>query len=281
VTLASIDRRDGKRRLARRRLRAAQTKAQATDDPATVVLALLNLALVELDLSRTEIALANVEAALAVSREQGQAALTPALLAIQARALGGLGRFDEAREGLSQSIATNKPGSCFAHLAAWWNAQVLAELGDAGAAAEQVALAYDMLVRNLEDLPEQAVKRAWTEVPEHRAIAEARELYFVDRTRWRVPGREAPTGRPLESEDLVDVMWTTSHPDDWVVSSAAARRRLRVRRLATQAWDQGGVARVADVAAALGVSERTIKRDLAQLKADGYYLPTRRGPASS
>jgi tetratricopeptide (TPR) repeat protein len=279
VILASIDRRVGKRRLARRRLRVARGKARSSNDPLTEAVALMNLALVELDLGRHENALAGTEAALAIDSEQ-VTPVTPVLQAIEARALAGLGRVDGARERLNRSIAGNKPGSGRAHLAAWWNAEVLAEIGDGSAAAEQVALAHQLLVRNLDGLPDLAARRAW-DVPEHRAIADARERYFVDQVSWRVPGREAPTGRPLDSEELIDIVWTISHPDDWAVPASAARRRLRIQRLATEAWDQGGVARVADVAAALDVSERTIKRDLAQLRADGYSPPTRRGPGES
>jgi hypothetical protein len=276
VTLASIDRRHGQRRLARRRLRVARRKASASNDSETESMALLNLALVELDLVRPGAALSTIEDAFAAESGQAPTPLTPILHSVKARALAGLERLDDAREQLNQSIATNKPGSCLAHLAAWWNAEVLAAAGDPGAAADQVALAHQLLTKNLEDLPDDAARRAWTEVREHRAIASARELYFVSRTPCRVPRPDAPTGRPLQPDELVDILWTVSHPDDWGVTSQAARRRLRIRRLMTEAAEQGGVARVADVAAALDVSERTIKRDLAQLRSDGLNLPSRR-----
>jgi hypothetical protein len=54
-----------------------------------------------------------------------------------------------------------------------------------------------------------------------------------------------------------------------------ALRRSRVVRLAHEALDQGAVATQEDLAQVLHVSVRTIKRDCAQLKAEGIEVPTR------
>ena len=67
-----------------------------------------------------------------------------------------------------------------------------------------------------------------------------------------------------------------SEPADWATESAAERRRRRLARLVAEADEQEGATRVSDLAVALSVSERTIKRDLAELRAMGVELRTRR-----
>jgi hypothetical protein len=115
-------------------------------------------------------------------------------------------------------------------------------------------------------------------VPEHRSIAELRERYVATTVNAAVPRWDAPTGRPLEPDDLVDIRWTVSEPDDHSLASAAARRRQRILRLSAEARKQGGMARVSDLAMALDVSERTIKRDLSTLRSEGRQ-PLTRGSA--
>jgi hypothetical protein len=54
-----------------------------------------------------------------------------------------------------------------------------------------------------------------------------------------------------------------------------ALRRFCILRLAHEALDQGALATQEDLAQVLHVSVRTIKRDCAQLKAEGMEIPTR------
>jgi DeoR/GlpR family transcriptional regulator of sugar metabolism len=72
------------------------------------------------------------------------------------------------------------------------------------------------------------------------------------------------------------VTWTVSDPSDWEVSAVAERRQRRLCRLAEEAEGQGGSARILDFAAALSVSERTIKRDIADLRSRGTTVRTRK-----
>ena len=138
-----------------------------------------------------------------------------------------------------------------------------------------MALAERLLARNLEGLSDERAVVARQAVPEHRAIAEAHERYFVEQQEARLPAVEAPTGRALVDDDFVDVTWTVSHPDDWAVSSPSARRQHRLLRLAEQAATQGALPRVIDLAGVLGVSERTVKRDLSKLRSEGHRPQTR------
>jgi biotin operon repressor len=86
-------------------------------------------------------------------------------------------------------------------------------------------------------------------------------------------------GRPLTDADLVDVRWTVHAPADDTILDKTDRRRHILQRLLSQAREQNAAPTDADLARALGVSRRTIERDMAALQAAGQGLSTRRRPA--
>jgi tetratricopeptide (TPR) repeat protein len=276
-TLASIDLRRRRRRLAKRRLASALEKASTIDDPKTVIMIHLNLALVELDLGHPEEALIATTAAGEVEQNHVLDEWRAVLLAVQARAMSDLGEHAKAVALANRAIPTNRLGAEWGHLAAWWCAEALTAAGQETAAGEQVALAHELLSRNLEEMPEALVEMAWEVVPEHRAIAAAHEHYFVDLVEWQLPKINAPTGRALEPGDHQNVMLTVSHPQDRTWSTDQVRRQQRILRLASQAEEQGAAIRVSDLAELLKVSDRTIKRDLARLRDEGHNPPMRGG----
>lgn len=91
--------------------------------------------------------------------------------------------------------------------------------------------------------------------------------------------REAGHGRPLWETELVQVTWTLdAGAEDRQVRSRyghKALRQVRIQRLLLEALEQGGVASQEDLAQALQVSLRTIKRDFEELQSQGLYLPSR------
>lgn len=91
--------------------------------------------------------------------------------------------------------------------------------------------------------------------------------------------RRAGHGHRLKQTATVEVVWTVDAgaEDDEVLSrhGRAALRRVRIQRLLTEAVEQGGAASQEDVARALSVSVRTVKRDWAVLEKGGVYLPSR------
>lgn len=91
--------------------------------------------------------------------------------------------------------------------------------------------------------------------------------------------RHAPHGRALSQTATQEVIWTIdAGPEDQEVQSQhgpTVLRHIRIQRLLGEAIEQGAVATQEDLAHALQVSVRTIKRDCLQMHQQGIYLPTR------
>jgi DNA-binding SARP family transcriptional activator len=87
-----------------------------------------------------------------------------------------------------------------------------------------------------------------------------------------------PRGRPLRSDEMIEVIWTIDPPEQRIYgqpASKTAERQERLRRLCEEAAAQGAEPTVGDLAGALGVTARTIDRDIAALRAAGEVLATR------
>lgn len=91
----------------------------------------------------------------------------------------------------------------------------------------------------------------------------------------RLPRAGAPTGRPLREDEWVEVAWTVAAAEDAAIAGKAPRRQHRLLRLLREAEEQGAAPTVDDLAAALGASRATIKRDLAGLRGAGQLAATR------
>ncbi len=72
------------------------------------------------------------------------------------------------------------------------------------------------------------------------------------------------------------VTWTIYTPEDDAISGTAVHRRHILKRLLAEAQAQHAAPTDDDLARVLGVSRRTILRDMAALRRDGVSLPTRR-----
>lgn len=85
--------------------------------------------------------------------------------------------------------------------------------------------------------------------------------------------------QPMRRTAMKEVVWTVDGgQEDHEVKRKQgnqALRRMRIQRLLSEALVEGAVATQEDLARALNVSVRTIKRDCAELREAGIYLPTR------
>jgi hypothetical protein len=91
--------------------------------------------------------------------------------------------------------------------------------------------------------------------------------------------RKSRHGQALKDAPTVEVIWTVDAgiEDQRMLEKhgCQALRRRRIRRLLEEAIEQEGVATQEDLAQVLSVSVRTIKRDFAEMQAQGAYLPSR------
>jgi hypothetical protein len=91
--------------------------------------------------------------------------------------------------------------------------------------------------------------------------------------------RQAGHGQALDKTASQEVLWTiNAGSEDQQVLVEYGReslRRVRIVRLLDEALEQGAAATQEDLAMALNVGVRTIKRDCKVLAGQGVYLPTR------
>jgi len=94
-----------------------------------------------------------------------------------------------------------------------------------------------------------------------------------------VTGLKAPFGPPLEETDKVEVTLTVdAGAEDAGIrgrEKAEGLRQGRILRLTEEALEQGGILTQEDLARALGVTARTIRRDVQVLKREGHLIQTR------
>jgi DNA-binding SARP family transcriptional activator len=96
------------------------------------------------------------------------------------------------------------------------------------------------------------------------------------RIQVRLVRAEVPLGRKLTETDYTQVIWTVYAPEDDLLPKPVLRRRYVLKRLLAEAAEQGAAPTDDDLATALGVSRRTVLRDMEALAKSGQKIPTRR-----
>jgi DNA-binding transcriptional ArsR family regulator len=143
-------------------------------------------------------------------------------------------------------------------------------------AQELLSHAYHLLQQRASKIAERALKHSFLEnIPAHRAIVDAVRDREARMVKMRIACADAPLGRPLHDEEYVTVAWTVAAPEDELLPEGMARRQARLGRLLQEAVEQGAAPTVGDLARALGVSEPTVRRDLAALRRAGQPVRTR------
>jgi hypothetical protein len=117
-------------------------------------------------------------------------------------------------------------------------------------------------------------------VSEAEACLQAQNEKLVSGQRWvLLANREAGHGQALSETAMKRVCWTLDDgADDATTLTGQGRvglRRVRIQRLLDEAVEQGALATQEDLAKALAVDLRTIKRDCQALEAAKVWLPLR------
>ncbi|NKQ37110.1 MAG: DUF1670 domain-containing protein [Chloroflexi bacterium] len=153
--------------------------------------------------------------------------------------------------------------------------RVYQTLGQTEPARQRLALSRQAMNEILAPLPPDDQARCQRNFPLNRQILAARQQY-QQQIQVKLARADAPLGRKLTDADFVTVSWTIYTPEDDAVSGKTARRRRVLKRLLAEAQAQRAAPTDDDLAQALGVSRRTILRDMAGLREDGLTLSIRR-----
>jgi DNA-binding SARP family transcriptional activator len=150
----------------------------------------------------------------------------------------------------------------------WSLSRLLDRLGRRSEADELLDAAHSELRRQAATIADPDRRRGFFErVPLNRMIIAAVDARSgVSRVAIvRLASSAAPLGRRLKPEEFVVVQWTLDAAEDDAIADAADRRRHRLRRLLHEAATSDAAPTDDDLAGALGVSRRTILRDMEAL----------------
>jgi hypothetical protein len=141
---------------------------------------------------------------------------------------------------------------------------------------EILVTAHTQLQERATQIEDETLQRSFFEnIAAHREIVAAYRQRRGERMTICLPRAGVPTGRPLRKDETVAVTWTVAAPEDDAIHKKTDRRHQRLLRLLREADAQGAEVTVDALAEVLDVSTRTIKRDLAALRAAGHIVTTR------
>lgn len=206
------------------------------------------------------------------SEQVGEFGRLPELLAYQGLALLGLDQTSEAMGRTRNSVLALAQGEVseevvpeiyYAHAAA------LSANGMEEQALRYLTQAYEHLLAGAAEIEDGAARQAFfhRNPTMRRLMAALRAQGLAPEQRAGIISRTLPAARGGQP---VQVQWTVdAGPADAAlrqVRGDVALRRARLSRLLQEAGDQGAAPTAADLAEGLGVSKRTIQRDLAALR---------------
>jgi predicted ATPase/biotin operon repressor len=236
---------------------------------------LRSLSLFQLGRGEHEAAIATLDRADQLCIEAGLDELAVELLSIRGAVLFAAGVMTEALIVSRNAVETVSPGVERAYLIHHRHALVAAAVGSHEEARRSALEAHLLLDTALAGLSPDERDGALQRVPEHREIVAAAIRLSPQQIQVLLPAVGTPTGRPLGKDDLRRVNWTIDHPEDDRVASPIDRRRMRLLRLLNEADHEAATPSIDHLAGALGVSESTVRRDLAALRQAGHPVSTR------
>ncbi len=219
----------------------------------------------------------DIEAALAYCETHGFSDFTPGFFTTKAQILRAQNQIGPAGDAIQAGVAALTPGLFQAYLVHFEHYQVLQASGRPAEAGAALAEAVRALTEMLDTLSPKDQQASRNQIPEHRAILAAWAENQAIQTQTTLPRADAPLGRPLSADEQIAVTWTVETPQDRAIRSKGKRRRQQIVRLLHEAQSQNALPAYHHLAEALGVSQRTILRDMAALNQAGIDLPPTRG----
>lgn len=154
--------------------------------------------------------------------------------------------------------------------------RALLEAGETERGLAALEDAYVLLMQFANHISDPERRRAYLhDISPGQPIWDDYHAYIICQRKVQLPRAGTPLGRPLLANEWIEITWTVKTPGDEKIESKAERRRHRILRLLQEAQEQAAAPTVDHLAQALGVSDRTIKRDLATLRDAGQIIATR------
>jgi tetratricopeptide (TPR) repeat protein len=152
-------------------------------------------------------------------------------------------------------------------------------------ADEVIAKVYHQLLIYKETIKDVTLENSFLEnVAAHREIIAAYRNKQKSIPGYQVqvslPRVDIPSGHPIRAEENILITWTLHAPGDESFPTRQGCRQHRLLRLLEEAQAQGGAPNCDHLAQVLGVSRRTIERDLAALRNNPIKLPPTGGKMS-
>ncbi len=273
--LSAVARMQSRKVAARRHLGRGLRNAERSGDRFQHAQLLRTSAELEFARRKWQLALEEIVAARSLAKEAVLDSVLPSVIAFEAKVLCQLGRTEEAAEAAELAAGMVTDQSDLAYRALWWAGETLQACVPGQHADDVVSRAHEAMMRALDGLDPKRAKRALIDHPENAALDVAFRKVQDTVIDIRLPHYAAPNGRPLRDDEWVEVRWTVERASDFEHAHKGTRRRVKLLRLLNEASDQHGAPRIEDLAQVLGTGTATIKRDLAELRADGFDAMTR------
>jgi tetratricopeptide (TPR) repeat protein len=260
---------------------AALATAQEIGAETEMAYARHDLGMLYLDLGRPAAAIPLLEAARQSWDDQGHNLYrlkSEAYLGLAWLACGEQSRASQCADQGRDAFRDDVPGGEQPQAWLWALHRLLDGLGRVEEAGTVLQAAYDELQRQAQVFGDDEKRRSFLErAPLNRSIVCAHGK-MTDTNRYvtvQLAREDTPLGRTLTDADRVSVRWTVQAPQDETISGKTARRHHVLQRLLEEAAAQGAAPTDAELARVLGVSRRTILRDMAMLAQAGAAITTR------